>query len=170
MDPKGTSSPSGSRIASLGAQMNTLLVQDENPNSATRDLIEALKLIGAVKDSIEISHNAPKEQMDLRAQLVCLDDSLSEWSVLKLAHLHSDEIASFQHLLRQCRIVINGFWEQVCPPELLEFMASGKQKDPRHIWRNAQWSLCRKVYIVMFREELTAHGKELDVLLLLALE
>jgi hypothetical protein len=113
--------------------MNTLLVQDENPNSATRDLIEALKLIGAVKDSIEISHNAPKEQMDLRAQLVCLDDSLSEWSVLKLAHLHSDEIASFQHLLRQCRIVINGFWEQVCPPELLEFMASGKQKDPRHM-------------------------------------
>jgi hypothetical protein len=167
MDPKGTSSPSGSRIASLGAQMNTLLVQDENPNSATRDLIEALELIGAVKDSIEISHNAPKEQMDLRAQLVRLDDLLSEWSVLKLAHLHSDEIVSFQHLLRQCRIAINGFWEQVCPPDL-ELVASGKY--PKNMWRNAQWSLCRKDYIVMFREELTAQGKELDVLLLLALE
>ena len=147
--------------------MSSLSVQDKTPNSATKDLIEALELIGAVKDSIEMSHNAPKEQMDLRAQLVRLDDSLSEWSVLKLAHLHSDEIASFQHLLRQCQIAINGFWEQVSPPDL-EFVASGKY--PRHIWRNAQWALCRKDYIVMFREELTAHGKELHVLLLLALE
>lgn len=167
MDTNGTSSSSGPRIASLGAQMNSLSVQDKTPNSATKDLIEALELIGAVKDSIEMSHNAPKEQMDLRAQLVRLDDSLSEWSVLKLAHLHSDEIASFQHLLRQCQIAINGFWEQVSPPDL-EFVASGKYS--RHIWRNAQWTLCRKDYIVMFREELTAHGKELHVLLLLALE
>jgi hypothetical protein len=147
--------------------MNSLSVQDKTPNSATKDLIEALELIGAVKDSIEMSHNAPKEQIDLRAQLVRLDDSLSEWSVLKLAHLHSDEIASFQHLLRQCQFAINGFWEQVCPPDL-EFVASGKY--PTHMWRNAQWGLCRKDYIVMVREELTAHGKELDVLLLLALE
>jgi hypothetical protein len=130
MDPNGTSSPSGSRIASLGAQMNSLSVQDKTPNSATKDLIEALELIGAVKDSIEISHNAPKEQMDLRAQLVRLDDSLSEWSVLKLAHLHSDEIASIQHLLRQCQIAINSFWKHVCPI-YLEFVASGN--DPTHM-------------------------------------
>jgi hypothetical protein len=132
MDSNGISSSSGSRIASLSAQMKSLSVQDKSPNSATRDLIEALELIGAVRDSIEISHNASKEQMDIHSQLVRLDDSLSEWSVLKLAHLHSDEIASFQHLLRQCQIAINGFWEQVCPPDL-EFMASGKQKDPRHM-------------------------------------
>jgi hypothetical protein len=83
-----------------------------------------------------------------------------------LRTLHS-EIASFQHLLRQFQIAINGFWEQVCPPDL-EFVASGKY--PTHMWRNAQWSLCGTKYIAMFREELTAHRKELDVLLLLALE
>ncbi len=167
MDPNGSSSVPESKVASLGAQMNSLLVQDESPDSATRDIIEALVLIEAVRHSIEMSHNASKEQIDLHSQIVRLDDSLSEWSVLKLAHLHSDEIASFQHLLRQCRIAINGLWEQVCPPDL-EFLASGKY--PTHMWRNAQWSLCRKNYIVMFTEELTAHGKELDVLLLLALE
>lgn len=167
MDPNGTSSVPESKVASLGAQMNSLSVQDETSNTATRDLIEALELIEAVRNSIEMSHNASKEQRDLHSPVVRLDDSLSEWSVLKLAHLHSDEIASFQHLLRQCQIAINGFWEQVRLLDL-EFVASGKY--PTHMWRNAQWSLCRNNYIVMFREELTAHGKELDVLLLLALE
>lgn len=130
MDPNGTSSVPESKVASLGAQMNSLSVQDETSNTATRDLIEALELIEAVRNSIEMSHNASKEQRDLHSQVVRLDDSLSEWSILKLAHLHSDEIASFQHLLRQCQIAINDFWEQVCPPDL-EFVASGKY--PTHM-------------------------------------
>jgi hypothetical protein len=86
MDPNGSSSVPDSKRASLGAQMNSLSVQDETPNSATRDLIEALELIDAVRNSIEMSHNASKEQTDLQSQVVRLDDSLSECRVLKLAH------------------------------------------------------------------------------------